>query len=183
VNQSLPWRTAKRQSADTRSREPEWERLEDGGIRSVQSTVLAYAHPAWPKADRLEQLLRQYFAVAERCTGPLLRVRWRDGAPAVTPLWPPLPLIAMGAPSVEQHAGLQSISVPICGGLLAAPGPHGLLSIAFRREAADIKVSVVLAGYRPRGDRFIALRWLYRSLQARLHVHVGQCFLRELQRS
>ena len=168
-------------SADPPSPEPDWDRLDDGGIRSVQSIRMCY--PTGLATDNaLYTLLRQYFAVAQRCTSPFLRVRWVCGAPSVTLRWPPLPLIIMGDPIVELHAEQQVISVPIRGGLLAATGTHGVLSIALGREFAELKASVELAGYRPRGDRFMILRWLYRGLQAPLHVHVGRRFLRELCR-
>jgi hypothetical protein len=139
-------------------------------------------YPAGRGTADLYQLLQRYFAVAERCARPLVRVRWVGGAPLITLRWPPVALIALGNPMVEQHADGQVISVSIRGGLLAAPGTHGVLSIAVTRGPAATRASVELVGYRPRGDGVVALRWLCRWLQAPLHVHVGRRFLRELQR-
>jgi hypothetical protein len=152
-------RIGHKRSARARSQEPDWDRLDDGGIRSVQSTRLSdTGQPSWSAPDGLRQLLRQYFAVLQRCTGPLLRVRWNDSRPSITLRWPPVPLIVMGTPCVEQHATRHAISVPIRGGLLAAPASHAQLSIVVTGETVDLEARVELVGYRPRGDRFILVR-------------------------
>lgn len=163
--------------------EPNWERREDGSICSVQSACLANSTAAALQArTTLHQTLRQYFAVAERCTRRCVRVRWNDGRPTVTLPWPPVTLIAMGVPTVEQHVSRHTISVPVHGGLLAAPDPNGRLSLSFTHQPDGVEARVELDGYRPRGERLSVLRWLYAQAQARLHVYVGRRFLRDLQR-
>jgi hypothetical protein len=159
----------------------DWETEDRGGIRSVQSTTFAKSAVGDELTfgpDSLGQLLRQYFATAERTAVPLIRVRWTEGAPSITLAWLPMRLIAMGSPNVDQSSGRSTISVPIRGGLVARPGGH--LSISLTRHSPGLQASIELISYRPRGSGFIVLRWLYRELQARLHVHVGRRFLQQL---
>jgi uncharacterized protein YbjT (DUF2867 family) len=155
-----------------------------GELRSVQEVDLApdaAAFERWGRPEALRQLLAGYFRVAEHSSGGLVRVRWAANSPTVALRWPALPLIAMGTPTVERDAARRAISVPILGGIIVARAPSATLSVVLTRRSAGVRLSVELAGYRPRGDRAWPISLIHR-LQARLHARVGQRFLHAFAR-
>jgi len=153
-------------------------------LRSVQKIDVApdaAAFEHWGQPEPQRRLLEGYFRVAERSSGGLVRIRWTADSPTVALRWLELPLIEMGPPTIEGDAKRHGISVPILGGLLAARAPAARLSIVLARQSATVRLSVELAGYRPRGDWAWPIALIYR-LQAGLHARVSRRFLRVFAR-
>jgi hypothetical protein len=153
-------------------------------VASTQSVEVAGAGDALETLARpevLQRLLRDYFSVAERCAGGLVRLRWSPDGPRFTLLWPPVALIAMGPPRFESSPDRRAITLDVLGGLLVDPGSAPRLAIGVKRRTDDLVASVELRDYAPRGVRLTAVRWLYLHSQARIHARVGLTYLRQLQ--
>jgi hypothetical protein len=88
----------------------------------------------------------------------------------------------MGPPTFACDSVRRAISVPVIGGLLAAPGGSARLAIVLTRHEANLRLSVELNGYQPRGGYFRPVSWIYR-LQAGLHARVGRRFVRRCARA
>jgi hypothetical protein len=88
----------------------------------------------------------------------------------------------MGAPTVACDSVRRAISVPVLGGLVAARGGSARLAIVLVRHGTTVRLSVELGGYQPRAARIWPVPWIYR-LQAGLHAHVGQRFVRRCARA
>jgi hypothetical protein len=155
------------------------------GLRSVQDITLpvdAAAFEHWGRPGRLRRLLGAYFRVAELSSGGLMRVRWIGDAPTIALRWLRLPLIVMGAPTIVCDSVRRAIYVPVCGGLVAAPGGSARLSIVLTRHGTDVRLSVELTGYQPRAAHIWPVPWIY-WLQTQLHACVGRRFVRRFARA
>ncbi len=134
------------------------------------------------RPEVLLRLLRDYFGVAERCSGGVVRLRWRGDRPRFTLLWPPLTLIDMAAPAYDSGPERCAVSLEVTGGWLVDPGSKPGLAIALTRRTDELVASVELGEYAPRRADWAVVRWVYLQTQARIHARVGLTYLRQLQR-
>jgi hypothetical protein len=161
----------------------DWDDTRDDGVRSVQLIGLPKSESAfehWGTARQLDNLMVHYFEIAEQSVAPLVRIEWATGGPVITLRWLGLPLIAMGRPTLDASGGRRAIGVPIVGGVFSGDSPRARLSIILTHRSPEICALVELDGYRPRGSQSRILRFLFRHVQAWLHVRVGRRFLQEL---
>ncbi len=159
--------------------------LTTNGVHSVQGSSCRWISTSfehWGQPAMLRRLLDAYFRLAERSSGGLMRTRWAPDGHTVALRGLGLPLIVMGPPTVACDSVRRSISVPVTGGLVAAPGGSAWLAIVLTRHGTNVRLSVELSGYQPRGAHIWLVPWIYR-LQARLHDRVGQRFVRRCARA
>ena len=133
-------------------------------------------------SDALLRMLHEYFTVAEQCAAGLVRMRWSARRPAFVLLWPPVPMIRMGEPTFEQTPVQRSVRVAVQGGLLVSPVCRPSLSVTLTRRPDAVWASVELRDYMPRGGQLLAVDWLYRQTQVRIHEWVGLRYVRQLRR-
>jgi hypothetical protein len=164
----------------------EWcQSVSSADVRSVQCLELPDvpgAFEEWGSEHNLEFLLHRYFAVAARTVWPLVGVRWRAHRPTLM-IAGQIPLIVMGAASVQSTAEQRAISVTVEGGILVKVASDARLTLSLERRQSLVCAKVELVGYYPRFGHWTVVRWLYAASQARLHVWVGRRFLHQLQRA
>jgi hypothetical protein len=155
------------------------------GVQSVQAVELpmdssSFEH--WGQPRMMHRLLDAYFRVAERSSGGMMRVRSTPTGRTLTLRLLGVPLIVTGRPTLACDSARRAISVPVTGGMVAAPGGSARLAIVLTRDGTNVRLSVELTGYQPRGARFRPVSWIYR-LQAGLHARVGRRFVRDCARA
>ena len=151
-------------------------------VRSVQSVELPDlpgAFEAWGSPRALVSLLHSYFDVAVRSVWPLVCIQWQAGQPRLM-VAGLIPLIVMGAPSIDSTVDRRAIKVAVRGGILVNVASSARLTLSLDRRAALVCANVELVGYYPRFGQRAMVRRMYAASQARLHVSVGRRFLREL---
>jgi hypothetical protein len=155
------------------------------GVHSVQAVELPLdsgSFELWGQPRTLHRLLDAYFQVAERSSGGMIRAQPTVTGRTVALRWIGVPLIVTGPPTLACDSARRAISVPVRGGLLTAPGGSARLALALTRHDANVRLSVELNGYQPRGAHFRLVSWIYR-LQAGLHARVGRRFVRRCARA
>jgi hypothetical protein len=153
---------------------------------STQSIVLPTKMDAFDSRtdpDALLRMLREYFTVAQQCSGGLVRIRWSAGRPRLVLLWPPVTMLQMSEPTYEEQPRRRVLSVAVVGGLLVAPESEARLAIAVTRGQDGLRASVELRHFMPRAGQVGVIDWVYRQTQARVHAWVGLRYLRQLGRS
>jgi uncharacterized protein YbjT (DUF2867 family) len=155
------------------------------GLRSIQDIALpmdATTLEHWGEPGMLRHLIDAYFRVAEVSSGGLMRVRWAGDAPTIALRWLPLPLIIMGPPTIACESVRRAIHVPVIGGLVAEHRGSARLSIVLARHGTNVRLSVELIGYQPRGAHIWPVPWIS-WLQTQLHAYVGRRFVRRVARA
>ena len=111
----------------------EWcQSVSSADVRSVQCLELPDipgAFEQWGSEHNLEFLLHRYFAVAARTVWPFVGVRWRAHRPTLT-FAGLIPLIVMGAASIESTAEQRAISVTVEGGILVKVASDARLTLS-----------------------------------------------------
>ena len=156
------------------------------GYCSTQTITLPdveNAFESWGTRSGLLELLRGYFAYAERSAWRLVRARWHGTQPLLVLLWPRIPLLSMGEPLVDLTADRRAIRVGIEGGLLVMPSIQAYLAIELNRGPHDVLGRVDLVGYWPRFGRFAVARRVFELTQLRVHQSVGLRYLRHVRRA
>jgi hypothetical protein len=181
-------------------RAEEGERVaEVGAVSSAQEAEVtlptSVLERIW-RPEHLERLGRAYWRHLTRATLGLIRVAYDEDSRTVALLSRRLALLRFHAPEYETAADQASVTWRIEGGLLvAAEGrDSGLLRIRVeRRPEVDrtgattrVRVRMEVRNFYPwlRGSgRFARFgAWLYGQTQLRIHVLVGNSFLRSLAR-
>jgi hypothetical protein len=170
-----------------------------GAVASVQQAQLTM--PAsmldrlW-RPDNLERLGRAYWRHLSRATLGLIRVVYGDDFRAVVLLSRRLPLLRFYAPEYDTGADRGCVTWRIDRGLLVARQGHesGYLRIRVQRVADQeedpgmqrLDVQLEVRNFYPwlRGSgRFARFgAWFYGQTQLRIHVLLGNAFLRSLAR-
>ena len=127
----------------------EWcQSVSSADVRSVQCLELPDvpgAFEEWGSEHNLELLLHRYFAVAARTVWPFVGVRWRAHRPTLT-IAGQIPLIVMGAASIESTAEQRAISVTVEGGILVKVASHARLTLSLERHQSLVCAKVELVG-------------------------------------
>jgi hypothetical protein len=165
-----------------------------GAVRSAQAADLEMPEDAleaiWTPLH-LERLARTYWRYLTRCTGGIIRVRYRpDGRDVCLFGLRPLTLLSFHAPEYELESDHGRVSWPIAKGLLVSPrgrGGNGYLDIEVRRRPGNrdgysvAHVEVEVANFYP-AIAWALSRFVYTNTQSRIHVIVTHGFLRSLAR-
>lgn len=176
-------------SADESERVPQ-----TGAVASVQEAEVtlprAILDEIW-RPEYLERLARAYWLHLNRVTLGLIRVVYAEHSRAAVLLTRHLPLLRFRAPEYEGSAGEGCVTWRIERGLLVARAgrDNGYLRIRVRRREEDgaqarLVVALEVRNFYPwlrGGGRFARFgAWFYGQTQLRIHVLVGNAFLRSL---
>jgi hypothetical protein len=169
---------------------------EIGAVSSVQEAEVTLPGSALERIwspHHLERLGRAYWRHLTRATLGLIRVAYGEDSRTVALLHPRLALLRFHAPTYETDADHGSVTWRIERGLLvAAEGrERGFLRIGVERPPGGdrdaetrVRVRMEVRNFYPwlRGSGHFARfgAWLYAHTQLRIHVLVGDSFLRSL---
>lgn len=164
-----------------------------GAVRSIQTAEVVLdaqiIDELWTPRS-LERLARTYWRFLNRATLGAIRVYYEPEGRYVCLFTRRLPLLTFQAPEYEMDHERGLVRWRIARGLLVArPGREGdgYLEIDVQRKPSDqagcinVRVEIEVANFYPVIASGIS-SWLYQQTQSRIHVVVGQSFLRSLAR-